>query len=53
MVLFAVFLWSFLWGIPGAFIGVPIMIAALAVCEEHEGTQWIVRLLSGRKSEPA
>ena len=53
MVLFAVFFWSFLWGIPGAFIGVPIMIAALAVCEQHESTQWIVRLLSGRTREPA
>ena len=27
MVLFAVFFWTFLWGITGAFIGVPIMIA--------------------------
>jgi AI-2 transport protein TqsA len=53
MVLFAVFFWSFLWGIPGAFIGVPIMIAALALCEEHEGTRWIARLASGREKEQA
>jgi predicted PurR-regulated permease PerM len=53
MVLFAVFFWSFLWGIPGAFIGLPIMIAALALCEEHEGTRWIVRLMSGREKEAA
>ena len=25
-VVFAVFFWGFLWGIPGAFIGVPILI---------------------------
>ena len=48
VVLLAVFFWSFLWGIAGAFIGVPIMIAVLAVCEEHNSTQWIASLLSGR-----
>src|SRR5262252_1940342 len=31
LVLFAVFFWAFLWGIPGAFIGVPIVIAGHAV----------------------
>ena len=36
LVLFAVFFWSFLWGISGAFMGVPIVIAALTVCEEHD-----------------
>jgi AI-2 transport protein TqsA len=48
LVLFAVFFWSFLWGIPGAFIGVPIVIAFLTVCEQHESTQWVATLLSGR-----
>jgi predicted PurR-regulated permease PerM len=48
IVLFAVFFWSFLWGIVGAFIGVPIVIAFLVVCGEHESTQWIALLLSGR-----
>jgi AI-2 transport protein TqsA len=52
VVLFAVFFWSFLWGIAGAFIGVPIMIAILAVCEEHNSTQWIALLLSGRDRKP-
>jgi predicted PurR-regulated permease PerM len=49
LVLFAVFFWAFLWGIPGAFIGVPIVIAALALCEQRESTRWIVALLSGRE----
>ncbi len=31
MVLFAVFFWTFLWGIPGAFIGVPILIACVTL----------------------
>jgi AI-2 transport protein TqsA len=52
VVLLAVFFWSFLWGVAGAFIGVPIVIAFLAVCDEHESTQWIALLLSGRDSEP-
>ena len=34
LVLFAVFFWSFLWGIPGAFIGVPLTIAFLTICEQ-------------------
>ena len=52
LVLFAVFFWAFLWGIPGAFIGVPIVIAVLTLCEEHESTRWIATILSGRDSTP-
>ena len=47
IVLLGVFFWSFLWGIAGAFIGLPIMIAVLTICEQHESTQWIALLLSG------
>jgi AI-2 transport protein TqsA len=47
VVLFAVFFWGFLWGVYGAFIGAPIVIAILAICERHESTQWIALLLSG------
>jgi predicted PurR-regulated permease PerM len=52
IVLLAVFFWSFLWGVAGAFIGVPIVIAFLAVCNEHESTRWIALLLSGRDGKP-
>lgn len=48
MVLVAVFFGSFLWGIPGAFIGVPVLIAALTLCEEFPGSRWVAALLSGR-----
>jgi AI-2 transport protein TqsA len=48
LILFAVFFWSFLWGIPGAFIGVPIVIAFLTICDEHKSSKWVARLLSGR-----
>jgi AI-2 transport protein TqsA len=47
LVLFAVFFWAFLWGIPGAFIGVPILIAALTLCANHPGSRWIADLFSG------
>jgi predicted PurR-regulated permease PerM len=52
LVLFSVFFWSFLWGISGAFIGVPIVIALLTICEHHESTRWVAILLSGRDNAP-
>jgi predicted PurR-regulated permease PerM len=51
IVLLAVFLWSFLWGLPGAFIGVPIVIAVLTICEQFEGSRWVARLLAGPGAE--
>ena len=47
LVLFAVFFWMFLWGIPGALIGVPIVIAALTICEQYSASRWVAKLLSG------
>lgn len=47
VVVVSVFFWAFLWGIPGAFIGVPIMIAILTICEINEPSRWIAALLSG------
>ncbi|WFU89430.1 AI-2E family transporter [Rhizobium sp. CC1099] len=44
LVLFSVFLWTFLWGIFGAFIGVPITIAVLAFCTQFASTRWIAEL---------
>jgi predicted PurR-regulated permease PerM len=52
IVLLAVFFWSFLWGIAGAFIGLPIMIAILTICEQHKSTEWIALLLSGHERKP-
>jgi predicted PurR-regulated permease PerM len=51
-VIFAVFFWSFLWGIPGALIGVPITIAILTLCEHSESTKWIAMLLSSTSTPP-
>ena len=49
MVLLAVFFGAFLWGVPGAFIGVPVLIAALTVCRQFEGSRWVAALLSGQE----
>ena len=46
MVLFAVFFWGMLWGIFGAFIGVPILIALAAVCARHPPARAVAVLLS-------
>ena len=47
VVLLAVFFWAFLWGLYGAFIGVPIVIAILTFCDHHPSTTWLARLLGG------
>jgi AI-2 transport protein TqsA len=52
MVLFAVFFWSFIWGIPGAFIGVPILIALITICGRYPASRWIAVVLSGREETP-
>jgi len=46
MVLFAVFFWGVLWGIAGAFIGVPILIALATVCAKYPSLRPISVLLS-------
>jgi AI-2 transport protein TqsA len=46
MVLFAVFFWAFLWGIAGAFIGVPILIAVASLCARSPGTRIIAVALA-------
>jgi len=48
MVVFAVFFWTFMWGIPGTFIGVPLTIAFLTICDQDSSTRWLAVLLSGR-----
>ncbi|MCE8032601.1 MAG: AI-2E family transporter [Halomonas sp.] len=45
-VIFSIFFWSIVWGIPGAFIGVPLTIALITICGHFHETCWIKRLLS-------
>ena len=47
-VVFAVFFFGFLWGMPGAFLGVPILIVILMLCAHYPSTRWISTLLSGK-----
>ena len=46
MVLFAVFFWAMLWGIAGAFIGVPILIVLATLCARNPATRAIATVLS-------
>jgi AI-2 transport protein TqsA len=50
MVLFAVFFWAMLWGLAGAFIGVPILIALASLCARNPATRTLAAALS---AEPA
>ena len=53
MVLFAVFFWGMLWGVAGAFIGVPVLIALATVCARHPGTHALAVLLSSNGATAA
>jgi len=52
LVLFAVFFGSFLWGIAGAFMGVPILIAIVTLCAKSPSTAWVADLLGGEAKRP-
>jgi AI-2 transport protein TqsA len=45
LVLFATFLWTYLWGLFGTFIGVPIALAMVAFCDQHPSSRWLAKLL--------
>ena len=50
LVLASVFVGGFLWGVPGAFIGPPALIATLTLCEEFLAARPFAALLSGREA---
>lgn len=52
VILLAVFFWSFLWGIAGAFIGVPIAIAIMEACGAYPRTRWVAALLAAASPDP-
>ncbi|MBS0639034.1 MAG: AI-2E family transporter [Proteobacteria bacterium] len=51
LVLFAVFFWTWLWGLAGAFIGVPIVIAILTLCDQHPASRWVVEVFGAAPDE--
>lgn len=52
IVLLSVFFWTFMWGLFGAFIGVPITIAILTFCAQHPSTLWIAELFGDPDAPP-
>ena len=46
VMLFAFLVWDFLWGMPGAFIGLPVTIALFTIWEQNPSTRWIANLMS-------
>ncbi|MFC5066537.1 AI-2E family transporter [Flaviflagellibacter deserti] len=46
IVLFSIFLWTYLWGLPGTVLGVPIAVAALTFCRIDPRTEWLATLAS-------
>lgn len=50
-VLFSVFFWSYLWGVFGAFIGVPITIAVLTFCAQHPASLWLAELFGSPEKD--
>lgn len=47
LMLSAVFFWSIIWQMPGAFIGVQIMMVVLSICAHTSSSRRIAELLSG------
>jgi len=44
MVLLAVLFWTYLRGMAGAFIGVPIVIAILTICDQTNPSHWLTSI---------
>jgi predicted PurR-regulated permease PerM len=38
--------WSWLWGLPGAFLAVPLTLMSMMVFAQFEGTAWVAAMLS-------
>jgi AI-2 transport protein TqsA len=38
--------WGFLWGVPGAFLAVPLTLMLMMVCAQFESSRWVAVLLS-------
>jgi predicted PurR-regulated permease PerM len=38
--------WSFLWGMPGAFLSVPLTLLLMLVCAKFGSARWVAVMLS-------
>jgi predicted PurR-regulated permease PerM len=52
-VVLGVMFWYWLWGVPGAFIAVPLLAAARVVCEHVDSLRAVGELLGTRRGAPA
>jgi len=51
VVLLSVTFWGWVWGIPGALIGVPLTIGVVLVTREFDSTRWIATMLAEAREE--
>jgi predicted PurR-regulated permease PerM len=51
VILLSMLFWAWLWGIVGAFLAVPILVAFKIFCEHNEKMNPIGELLSGKRTE--
>lgn len=52
MVLISIVFWGWVWGIPGALLGVPITIGIVIATDHFSNTRWIAKMLSEAKRSP-
>lgn len=52
VVLFAIVFWGWLWGVGGALLGVPIMVALVIVADESPETRWLAAMMIQRAPPP-
>lgn len=51
VILLAIFFWTYIWGLFGTFIGVPITIALLTFAAQYPASRWLAELL-GMDDQP-
>ena len=51
MILISLTFWGFVWGLPGMFLSVPIMVVVAIVCAHVEGLRWLSIVLSGTEQQ--
>lgn len=51
VVVLSVIFWGWLWGIPGALLGVPLTIGIVNACARFDRTRWVVALLANVRDE--
>jgi len=52
-ILLSMLFWGWLWGVVGALLAVPILVAFKSFCEHHESWKPLGELLGGKGNEPA